>query len=422
MGRISKNSYQIALKHIVKLTDDTKQYSSYIENHHVRTNSNKNLNSTDPEAIKKQLSQPQDIIQILQNLHLDLVENQNALKRDGLTIGSFTDSVKVYWDVFTQGYESGSNRTGILAVKNLPNLVDFFKVFDWLNKVIQISNEMSHETRSRAMKAEYMNIEDEANNALREFRRFILPFIKAFQEGFIKVAKKELTLATKETVLKYQALSKALLEKSWIFGEDGFDITAGDQRKLKVAIKPKYVQDNFTNYRVEATFNSINKALDESLLKDARHKIIEILTNFETRSERSKKELALVLSYQLTPEGLTILQKIIQLTNEPEDQEHALGILLALQDLNVKFDGRDQKLNTCLHTLKTWHQTIAQFLTLIDGSSSKTAVNSNNQTPVEVFEKKFGSNDPYNNSDSFLAIRSLLNPGSVDSRTTVNNP
>lgn len=420
MGRISKNSYQIALKHIVKLTDDTKQYSSYIENHHVRTNSDKNLISTDPKAIKNQLSQPQDIIQILQNLHIDLLENQDALKRDGLTIGSFTDSVKVYWDVFTQGYESGSSRTGILAVKNLPNLVDFFKVFDWLNKVIQVSNEMFHETRSRVMKAEYIQVEDEANNALREFRRFILPFTKAFQDGFIKVAKKELTIANKETVYKYQALTKALQERSWILGEDGLGITTPNQKELKAAIKPRYTQDKFFNHSVEFSFNSINKVLDESLLKEARHKIIEILTNFETRSDRSKKELALAISYQLTPEGLTLPQKIIQLTNEPEDQEQAFGILLELQNFNVKFDGRDQKLNTCLHSLKTWHQTIAQFLTLIDDSSSKTAVNASNQIPVEVLEKKFDSNDPYFNIDSFAAIRSLLNPESIDSRTTLS--
>jgi hypothetical protein len=416
--QIFTTKYETSLKYLTKLSDDVRQSSDYLENWHQRTCKDRNLDSSSIEAVRLQLSKKtDDVNEILSLIHGELFEYPGALKRDGLSVKSFAESVKAYWDIFPHGHTPNLKRNAPLKTKDLPNITDFFKLFEWLNNVVQISNDLSHETTDGREQTRLIDIEEEANNALREFNRVVLPFTKAFQKGFVNVARKEMTIATKETIDKYKRVLNAVKDTPWLLEDLG--LTRETNRELKTAVKSQFIQNGFLNHDVEVFFGKINEAISNNSLKDAKKQVIEILESLKKRSKNFKKHLALAISYQIV-EGLTIPQKIIKRTVEPSEQEDALGLFLTLKDFGIGFDGRNQNQNSCLHILKTWHKSLAQFLTLLDDSTSKTAVNLKNQTAQELLRVRFTAegNDPYYDMGNFLIIDSLLSPDSADSRAT----
>lgn len=420
MGQKFSTRYDTALKHFSRLSDSLRVSAKYLDNFHSRTIEDKNLTASDPKSVQTQIEKrPSEVTQILHELHSQIVDSQIDLEIEGISQAEFLKAIKIYGDAISSGHTSYSKTFASLRQELLPDIAEIFKLFEWVNNVIEVSNTLSKTNRDPYKRDTYFDIEDAANHALREFRRTVSPFVRAFGERFKPLIQRDMTVATREDVDSYDRLRNTIKRRPRFAGQDGFGLTTRAQRELKKAMQTHYVQDQFFNLDVESTFNQINDALDCSSLKKARKNMIEILESVKARSRAFKKDLATTLSYQIDKTtDLTIPQKIIRFANSPDEQEDALGILLYLKDFGVSFDGRNLNMDTSLHMLKTWHKSLAQFLTLLDKSSSKTAINLSSKTPQETFRAKFSTNDPFYNSQDFLIIDSLLSPGSADNRET----
>jgi hypothetical protein len=279
-------------------------------------------------------------------------------------------------------------------IKHLPNLETFYKLFSWLDKVTKIIDGKKD--------SEFFNKVQEAKGI---FERQLKPLINAMQRIFTVSIRNDLLNTTKEGLKKYSWLKTALKEDSETLLRLGVDEET--QAELSEIINPEVIQGHFEYEDVKVAFNHLSERLNSGSLAEVQEFLEENDTLYH-KNETFEKVMAQAISFQLDPKKpLTIPQKIIRMTLEPEEQKIAVQILRRLKDYGVDFSGRDEKQNTALHLLRPWHDEIAEFL-LEANPALKFSLNHKKQSPRDIFVRHYESEEPYYDEAKFIKIEKLL--------------